>query len=255
MSLIATEAIVLHAFNYLESSRIVRLATRDAGLVSVVARGARRPKSAFGPLDLFVHGVAQISLRANRDLHTLTGFDVASSHSALGTTLPRFMGAAMLSELVLRFGHEESSRDLFAPLASGLDLLQSENGCETVDVALAAAWLIVATLGFAPTVDDCAQCHAAIATDIGAPFELRAGGVLCANCAGASASAVRRILPAAARAALRSWLSGEAHGLSDLATRKAHLRLLREFLAEHLNDGRALTAFAAWEAFSGTAGP
>lgn len=253
MPLIATEAIVLHAFNYLESSRIVRLATRDAGLVSVVARGARRQKSAFGPLDLFVHGVAQISLRANRDLHTLTGFDVASSHSALGTTLPRFMGAAMLSELVLRFGHEESSRDLFVPLATGLDMLQSENGCETVDVALATAWLIVATLGFAPTVDDCAHCHAAIASDAGAAFELRAGGVLCATCG--AASAVRRVLPAAARAALRSWLSGEAHALNDLATRKAHLRLLREFLAEHLNDGRALTAFAAWEALSGKAAP
>lgn len=253
MSLIATEAIVLHAFNYLESSRIVRLATRDAGLVSAIARGARRPKSAFGPLDLFVHGVAQLSVRPNRDLHTLTGFDVASSRSALGTALPRFMGAAMLSELVLRFGHEESARDLFAPLANGLDMLESDNGQETVDVALAAAWQLVAAMGFAPTIDDCAHCHAAIATDAATPFDLRAGGVLCASCG--SASAVRRSLPPAARDALRAWLSGDPHGLSDLSTRRAHLRLLREFLAEHLNDGRVLTAFAAWEAFSENAAP
>ena len=36
-----TEAVVLHAFDYLESSRIVKLLTRDLGLRSALARGAR----------------------------------------------------------------------------------------------------------------------------------------------------------------------------------------------------------------------
>ena len=40
MTLVVTEAIVLHAFDYLESSRILRLVTRDAGVRSVLARGA-----------------------------------------------------------------------------------------------------------------------------------------------------------------------------------------------------------------------
>ncbi|MGH7710846.1 MAG: DNA repair protein RecO [Gemmatimonadaceae bacterium] len=248
MPLIATEAIVLHAFNYLESSRIVRLATRDAGLVSVVARGARRPKSAFGALDLFTHGVAQISLRPERDLHTLTGFDVGNSRASLGTALPRFAAAAMLTELVLRFGHEESGCDLFVPLANGLDLLQNGAADDAVDVALRAAWQLVGSLGFTPTLDDCAMCHAAIAADAAALFDLRAGGVLCADCGQPAAG--RRTLPPSARDAIRVWLAGEANGLGDHAIRKAHQRLLREFLAEHLTDGRPLTAFSAWEAFS-----
>ncbi len=247
MPLIATEAIVLHAFNYSESSRIVRLATRDAGLVSVVARGARRPKSAFGALDLFTHGVAQISVKPQRDLHNLTAFDPVKSRVSLGSSLPRFSAAAMLSELVLRFGHEESARDLFAPLAAGLDLLECELESEPTDVALRAAWQLVAVMGFSPAVDDCANCHAPIDAEAAGVFDMRAGGVLCANCAGAAAG--RRTLPAPARDALRSWLSGEPHALEDGANRKAHRRLLREFLAEHLHDGgaRALTAFAAWD--------
>jgi DNA repair protein RecO (recombination protein O) len=47
---------------------------------------------------------------------------------------------------------------------------------------------------------------------------------------------------------LRVWLSGE-HGLpplSDLDAR-AHQRLLREFLHEHLADDRPLRAFEVWE--------
>lgn len=248
MPLIATEAIVLHAFNYLESSRIVRLATRDAGLVSVVARGARRPKSSLGSLDLFTHGIAQISLRPNRDLHTLTGFDVARSRASLGNALPRFAAASMLTELVLRFGHEESGRDLFAPLAAGLDLLQNGDDRDVTDLALRAAWQLVGALGFTPTIDDCASCHAAIPADEPAVFDMRAGGVLCANC-GATGSG-RRTLPASARHAIRAWVSGEGCAANDVATRKAHRRLLREFLTEHLSDGRPLTAFDAWETHS-----
>ena len=39
MPLLVSEAIVLHAFDYLESSRIVRLVTRDAGMRSGLAKG------------------------------------------------------------------------------------------------------------------------------------------------------------------------------------------------------------------------
>lgn len=248
MTLIATEAIVLHAFDYMESSRIVRLATRDSGLVSVVARGARRPRSDFGSLDLFVHGTAHISVRPNRDLHTLTKFDATASRSSLGSALSRFTSAAMLTELVLRFGHEESGRDLFAPLAHGLDRLQNGSPQHTADTALEAAWQLVTAMGFAPSVDDCANCHAPIPIDAAALFDARAGGVLCERCTGAQPG--RRNLPATARAAIGAWIAGEAASVADEATRKAHRRLLREFLAEHLSDGRPLTAFATWEKMS-----
>jgi recombinational DNA repair protein (RecF pathway) len=40
MTLVVTEAIVLHAFDYLESSRILKLVTREA--VCAIRAGARR---------------------------------------------------------------------------------------------------------------------------------------------------------------------------------------------------------------------
>ncbi len=61
MPLLSTEAIVLHAFDYLESSRVLRLATREAGIRSAIAKGARRSSRRFGGgLDLFSRGVAQL---------------------------------------------------------------------------------------------------------------------------------------------------------------------------------------------------
>ncbi|HEX5831959.1 MAG TPA: recombination protein O N-terminal domain-containing protein, partial [Gemmatimonadaceae bacterium] len=64
MPLVATEAVVLHVLDYLESSRILRLATREAGVVSVLAKGARRARSRVGSaVDLFAGGVAQLYLK------------------------------------------------------------------------------------------------------------------------------------------------------------------------------------------------
>ena len=77
MALLATEAIVLHSFDYLESSRILRIVTRDAGVRSVLAKGARRSSRRFGSaLDLFAQGSAQLYAKPGRDLDTLSGFDV-----------------------------------------------------------------------------------------------------------------------------------------------------------------------------------
>src|SRR5215210_7237392 len=108
MTLLVTDAIVLHVFDYLESSRILRLSTRDAGVQSVLARGARRPKSRFGgALDLFAEGVAQIHTKPGRDLQTLAGFDVERSRPALAADLGRFTGAATIAELTLRFAGDD----------------------------------------------------------------------------------------------------------------------------------------------------
>jgi DNA repair protein RecO (recombination protein O) len=90
MPLSVTEAIVLHAFDYLESSRIIRLLTRESGLQSVLARGARKSRGRYGSaLDLFAEGSAQIYVKPNRELHNLAGFEISRSREALGHLRPR----------------------------------------------------------------------------------------------------------------------------------------------------------------------
>src|SRR4029079_19738037 len=65
MSLLVTDAIVLHAFDYLESSRIIRLLTRDAGVQSALARGARKSRGRYGTaLARFAEGSAEVHVRS-----------------------------------------------------------------------------------------------------------------------------------------------------------------------------------------------
>jgi DNA repair protein RecO (recombination protein O) len=242
---IETAAIVLHAFDYRETSRIVRLATRESGVISVIARGARSPKSKFGQgLDLFTGGTALVILHPTRDLHTLTGFDASQSRPGLAGSLRRFGAAAALGELCLRFG-TDATPGVHDVLNDGLDILQRAPEPAVTPTALATAWRIVAEFGFAPSLEECALCHRPLADDEEVRFAHRSGGAVCARCRTLVPGA--RALPSSARAALRAWLGGEEVAIDDLQTARAHQRLLREFLEEHLADGRALRAFAAWE--------
>ena len=246
MPLLRTEAVVLHVFDYLETSRIVRIATRELGVQSVLARGARRSRSRYGSaLDLFASGIAELSTRPGRDLHTLTSFDVQRARPGLAEDLGRFTGASALAELALRFSGEDAHPALFETLMSSLDALDSAAPGGTVEVSLGCAWRIVGELGFAPSLDLCSTCERAVAPGEIAAFSHRAGGVLCSSCA--RLEPVHRSLPATARAALAAWLAAEEAPALDAGERRAHQRLLREFLREHFAEGQALRAFDVWE--------
>lgn len=246
MALLATDAIVLHSFDYLESSRILRLVTRDGGVRSVLAKGARRSSRRFGSgLDLFAQGTAQLYAKPGRDLDTLSGFDITRSRPQLGEDMGRFAGASAIAELILRFGREASDSNLYDAVAQSFDALSLATAEEALTTTLASAWRIVAELGVAPALDVCGECHAVLDEADAVLFSHRAGGALCARC-GRLAPTGRKI-PAEARNVIRHFLSGTVvEPLGDAATR-SHQRLLREFLAEHLADGRPLRAMEMWE--------
>lgn len=245
MPLVATDALVLHVFDYLETSRILRLATREYGVQSVLARGARKSSNRYGAaLDLFAEGVAQLELRPGRDLQTLAGFDVTRVRPELAAELSRFTAASAISECVQRVVTEDHAPAAYDITRQALDALAEAPADAVIAVGLAALWRLVAELGFAPELEACASCHEALPVEGPAPFSHAAGGVLCARCSARAPGA--RQLPASARAALAAWLRGGVTALSEREGR-AHQRLLREFLGAHLTDARGMKAWAVWE--------
>ena len=252
MPSIVTTAIVLHVQNYSESSRILRLATRDAGVQSVMARGARASQRRFGSaVDLFAEGEVQYESRSGRDLHTLARFDVVRSRAVLGSSLERFEGASGLAEVMLRVaGHDDTPSEAFTALQQGLDSIAVWGDPTTATVR--SIWRLLGALGFTPALDACIHCDRDLSRADEVAFSAEAGGVLCDSCG--ERLPVRR-LPASARSQLREWLATaagdepadeSAHVLLDPLTVRAHRRLLRMFVHAHLTDGRPLRAFDAW---------
>lgn len=244
MPLLVSEAIVLHAFDYLESSRIVRLVTRDAGMRSAIAKGARKSRRRFGSgLDLFAQGTALLHTKAGRELDVLSGFEDVRTRTELGSDLEQFTGAEALAEIALTFGRDGADVELFDAIATAFDALVASSGRDAREVTLSGAWQIVAALGFGPAVTECAECGTPLGEGDSALFTHSAGGVLCKRCARLSPGG--RKLPAAARDAIAGWMTGRHAALTGSGAR-SHQRLLCEFLDYHLHDGRKLRAFELW---------
>lgn len=246
MSLVKTQAIVLHAFRYSESSKIVRLATEDIGIQSAIAKGALRPKTKFGArLQVLSEGVAELYMKPNRELQTLSEFAVRNQHSELASDVRRFGTASALAELVLRSAPAEPNPTVYQYLAaavSQLDLVDSEQ----VDaVAIAVLWGAVSVLGFAPAVDGCARDGRRI-PEGAVSFSIADGGFLCPQCA--AAGEVTRMAEGD-RLTLEALIYGAGDEVGSIAPRHAaaHRRLLSRFIQRHLSEDRELKALAFWE--------
>ncbi|HEY3114454.1 MAG TPA: DNA repair protein RecO [Gemmatimonadaceae bacterium] len=246
MSLLVTDAIVLHAFDYLESSRIIRLLTREAGVQSALARGARKSRGRYGTaLDLFAEGSAQLYVKPNRDLNNLAGFEISRTRNELAADIGRLTAASTIAELALRFAGEESNPQLYDTVADVLDRIARSAPGTTVQDGLAGCWRVVSVLGFTPELTSCALCHTPLRDSDDATFSHASGGVVCPACS-KLAPGGRRI-PTTARFAIRRWLEAEDFTQVTDAEARSHQRLLREFLGAHLADDRPLRAFAVWE--------
>jgi len=182
--IVTTSCLVLQTYRFGDTSKILRLLTREHGPVSALARGALRPKSRMsGVLEPFVEGVVTLYLKPNRDLHTLSGFDLVRSRQLLGADMARFAGASVLAELVLRLAPAERDDLLYDSLREGLDALLAAPVETAPGVAAARIWKLVGVLGFEPSLDSCLSCGRPVPSEEGARFDTMEGGIRCLRCA------------------------------------------------------------------------
>lgn len=238
MPLVTVDAIVLQAFPYSETSKILRLLTAPHGVQSVIARGARRPKSRYGGiLEPFTDGSASFYLKANRDLHTLREFELHRPRQRLGRDLVRFGAASLIAEIILRTASDQESPEIFHAVRSALDDLQSVPPAQLEAVALAHTWNLITILGFGPAVDRCVYCGGPNPEHGDLYFDYGAGGSLCGECGAVAGDGAGRVLPARARHDLAALCHGH---VIDLGRTAAHWQLLARFLAYHLVDTGSL---------------
>jgi DNA repair protein RecO (recombination protein O) len=243
MALVSTLSTVLKTYEYSETSKILRLLTRDHGLCSVIAKGARRPKSRFGGLlEPFTDGVATFYAKEGRELHTLSGFELRRERQALGHELVRYAGAGLLTEIALRFASSAADPELFARLRHGLDRLVDEK--RDVETAiLEETWGLIQQLGFGPGIELCALCGTPPGPAEATHFDLMGGAVVCERCRPRATAADLRLLAPDVRAELDALVHRPPGSGGRLQTSRIQRELLRDFIAHHLADHRPLNSF------------
>jgi DNA repair protein RecO (recombination protein O) len=188
------EAICIRAVDYSETSQIVTFFTRANGKIGAIAKGSRRPKSAFdGPIEVFSHGSIVFSDANREKLATLTEFEQQPAFTNLSINLFAFNCCLFAAELTEKMTEDyDPHPQLFD---SFLQLLQKVN--ERAD-ALALLILFQLSLlkeaGLQPIVNACANCKTRYerrATSDELHFSSSANGLICRDCEGSFTDKIR----------------------------------------------------------------
>lgn len=184
MSIVRTEAFVLRAIRFGETSMIYRLFTRDRGVVPVMAKGVRGPRSRLGAVPgTFQRLLVTYHAREGREVQTLSGVDLLEPHRGIATALPRVEAAGRwfrFLQAVLPDG--APLEPLYALTVEGLGRLERtpagrERRWETFHRLAAAA-----TLGVAPRLEACVGCGRELPDDGALAFSIAEGGMVCEGC-------------------------------------------------------------------------
>jgi len=198
-----TEAVVLRRVDYSETSLVLTLFTREAGLLRGIAKGAKRSRSLFDAgLEPFVRSLVVYLDRQSRGLHILTEAAVLETFPGLRERLDRVNAAWLAAELVPAVSEESDPQPaLYALLVGFLHALESSTVTEPL--LLAFSLQVLAQTGYRPQMDRCVGCGAPLSTRK-VKLSPRLGGFVCPAC---EQSAGRLLaMSQGARSALRNFL-------------------------------------------------
>ena len=183
----STEAVVLRSFRLGESDRVLHLYTLDRGRVGAVAKGVRKTKSRFGArLEPLSHTTLMLH-QGSGELQTVTGADLVRPHSAAREDYYRLSVGLIGAEAMLRlFTEQEANERAFGAVTRFLKLLDETPHAAitpTLDpLGLAFQLKLLWLSGYLPHVSGCAECGAVDEPLVG--YSPKAGGAVCARCAG-----------------------------------------------------------------------
>lgn len=180
MSQERSEAIVLKAIDFSESSCIVTLFCPERGRMTCMAKGVKRPKSKLaGLLDSFNRIEMLYGWKESRAVQQLFDGTVLDSYTGIKGDLEKSVYGAFLLEMIYKVAHEnEPSHDLFDAYVNGMTSLDEYTG----NVCVHACWQMVKLLsiaGYTPTLEHCCSCGAEVKQDAGFSYD---GGVTCTTC-------------------------------------------------------------------------
>lgn len=181
-------AICIRAIDYSETSQIVTFFTKATGKIDAIAKGSKRPKSAFdGPIEIFSYGRIVFSGSNKEKLATLTEFEQQPTFSNLRNNLFALncclFGAELLNNMTDDYDPHTELFDGF------MQFLQNTGSAKDKSEMLALLILFQLSLlkevGLRPVLDNCVNCKTRYerrATSDGFYFSSSANGLICRDC-------------------------------------------------------------------------
>lgn len=170
-----------------ESDRLVTILTKEHGLVTAIAPGARKHNSSLGGRSaMFV--VNEVLIAKGRSLDKITQAQTIKSYPGLAKDLGKLAASQYLAEIVLcQALSENPQEELYELLNEHLSRLEGVKSNETsaiVALLSHAVFQFLALAGFAPQIEACCLTQRPLIPDFDevkskVGFSVNAGGIIC----------------------------------------------------------------------------
>jgi DNA repair protein RecO (recombination protein O) len=172
------EGIVIRSTDYGESHKIVAIFTREAGKISGVARGAKKPNSRLSAISqLFIY--AHFLMQAGRGLGTLQQGEIISSFKGIKEDIFKTAYTAYIAEMVDKsMPDKEPNPYLFELLLQTFQYI--DEGLDPDVLTFIFEMKMLSVLGLYPEMGKCAVCGT---TEGKYSFSIKENGLVCHRCA------------------------------------------------------------------------
>lgn len=160
MGLRSTAAVVSRTMRMTGSSKLVSLITERYGLVKVMAKGARRPKSKFGAsLETVTIVDCMFWHKDMRDIQTLTEADIVEPFTNLKTDIRRLSIATCMVEVAeSQTAREDPASGTYRLLVESLEDLRDAPSSDADKHLWRFMLRFLASEGYRPGLDRCIAC-------------------------------------------------------------------------------------------------
>lgn len=251
MNIIKTDGIILRSQDYLETSKIIVCYTKDQGKITLIAKGARRPKSKFGgALDLLNHIHLVYYSKENRELQLLSQAEIYFSFQSVSGDMSRLSLAMATAEMINQLElKEEPNTQLFGYLSETLTAIEKAKTPELILYQFIWRWLELS--GFKPRLRRCLKCGQVPKGDR-VIFKFSMGGYFCSTCFYASEETIR-ISTECIRLILelRDYGANQLMGKNKIGLQLGELKNITwRFLQHHVEGLRELKSLRFFEKIS-----
>ena len=150
------EGIVISETPYSESSKIINVLTRDAGVVGIMAKGAKRIKSPLRvSTEKLTLGVFHVYYHEGK-LSTLVSADILNPLLNIKTDIIKIGYLTYIVELVSQTAKQNGSNDIYAILKS--TILKMESGLNPLILTNILELKMLDFLGVGIDLDKCIKC-------------------------------------------------------------------------------------------------
>ena len=191
METISVKGLVIKQTNYGEADRILHIFTEELGIISAIAKGARKYKSHQGSSAQLLY-YSSFTLASGKNMYALRGASTIESFFPLSEDLGKLALCTYLFDITKALIPEETEeKSVLSLLLNTLYILKTKQR----SLALIKAAYELKLLALTGYMAECEACTLCGDTDLPVFFSPSHGGIICKTCPAPTDSIV--LLPAA----------------------------------------------------------